>query len=112
MTRCYLTLSVLITVGCAMDLISPFSVYFNTKLIFRGELWRLVTNFLYFGSLNLDFIFHMFFLSRYCRLLEEGSFRGRTADFFFMLLFGATLLTLIAPFVNIQFLGKIGRAHV
>ena len=88
-----------------MDLISPFSVYFNTKLIFRGELWRLVTNFLYFGSLNLDFIFHMFFLSRYCRLLEEGSFRGRTADFFFMLLFGATLLTIIAPFVNIQFLG-------
>ena len=105
MTRCYLTLSVLITVGCAMELISPFSVYFNTKLIFRGELWRLVTNFLFFGSLNLDFVFHMFFLSRYCRLLEEGSFRGRTADFFFMLLFGATLLTLIAPFVNIQFLG-------
>jgi Derlin-2/3 len=31
----------------------------------------------------------MFFLARYCRLLEEGSFRGRTADFFYMLVFGA-----------------------
>ncbi|KAJ0917207.1 putative derlin [Helianthus annuus] len=35
----------------------------------------------------------MFFLSRYCKLLEENSFRGRTADFFYMLLFGATVLT-------------------
>ena len=30
----------------------------------------------------------MFFLARYCRLLEEGSFRGRSADFCYMLLFG------------------------
>ena len=35
----------------------------------------------------------MFFLVRYCRLLEEGSFRGRTADYFFLMLFGATFLT-------------------
>ncbi|PIA50637.1 hypothetical protein AQUCO_01200089v1 [Aquilegia coerulea] len=35
----------------------------------------------------------MFFLARYCKLLEENSFRGRTADFFYMLLFGATVLT-------------------
>ncbi|KAG2395727.1 Derlin-2.2 protein [Vigna angularis] len=41
----------------------------------------------------LDFLFHMFFLARYCKLLEENSFRGRTADFFYMLLFGATVLT-------------------
>lgn len=40
-------------------------------------------------SPGLDFLFHMFFLSRYCRLLEEGSFRGRTADFLYMLIFGA-----------------------
>jgi len=42
---------------------------------------------------DLDFMFHMFFLARYCKLLEENSFRGRTADFFYMLLFGATVLT-------------------
>lgn len=42
---------------------------------------------------DLDFLFHMFFLARYCKLLEENSFRGRTADFFYMLLFGATILT-------------------
>ncbi|KAH7278022.1 hypothetical protein KP509_38G020000 [Ceratopteris richardii] len=35
----------------------------------------------------------MFFLARYCKLLEETSFRGRTADFFYMLFFGGSLLT-------------------
>jgi Derlin-2/3 len=48
----------------------------------------------------------MFFLARYCRLLEEGAFRGRTADFLYMLLVGAVLLTCVAPFVHIQFLGS------
>ncbi|ONK75901.1 uncharacterized protein A4U43_C03F21760 [Asparagus officinalis] len=32
---------------------------------------------------DLDFLFHMFFLARYCKLLEENSFRGRTADFLY-----------------------------
>ena len=48
----------------------------------------------------------MFFLARYCKLLEEGSFRNRTADFFWMLVFGACLLSCIAPFVHVQFLGS------
>lgn len=65
---------------------------------------------------DLDFLFHMFFLARYCKLLEETSFRGRTADFFFMLLFGGTILTTIvvggglltfaAPFADILFLSN------
>eukprot|EP00951_Prasinocladus_malaysianus_P013907 scaffold105803_cov37-Prasinocladus_malaysianus.AAC.1 len=106
-TRSYVTLSFLTTAGCAMDIISPFNVYFNAKLIFtRWQLWRLFTNFFFFGSLGLDFVFHIFFLLKYCKALEEGSFRGRSADFLFMLLFGGALLTCIAPFVNIQFLGS------
>eukprot|EP00475_Leptophrys_vorax_P030823 TRINITY_DN4646_c0_g1_i2.p1 TRINITY_DN4646_c0_g1~~TRINITY_DN4646_c0_g1_i2.p1 ORF type:complete len:185 (+),score=5.70 TRINITY_DN4646_c0_g1_i2:194-748(+) len=106
-TRSYLTLSFLTTAGCALEVISPFSVYFNANLIFKKfQLWRLFTNFFFFGSIGIDFVFHMFFLCRYCKLLEETSFRGRTADFFFMLLFGGILLTLVAPFVNIQFLGS------
>jgi hypothetical protein len=51
-----------------------------------------VTNFLFFGNFGIDFLFHLFFLYRYARSLEEGSFRRRTSDFFFMLLFGALFL--------------------
>jgi hypothetical protein len=56
------------------QIITPFNVYFNTNLIFRkGEVWRLLTNFFFFGSLGLDFVFHMFFLVKYCKSLEEGA---------------------------------------
>ena len=52
-------------------------LYLNVELvIYRYQLWRLITNFLFFGMLSMDFAFHMFFLVRYSRLLEEGSFRG------------------------------------
>ena len=40
---------------------------------------------------GLDFVFHMFFLVKYSKSLEEGSFRGRSADFLWMLMFGAPL---------------------
>ena len=44
---------------------------------------------------------------RLCRRnLEEGSFRNRTADFLYMLIFGGVFLTVFAPFVNVQFLGS------
>ncbi len=41
---------------------------------------------------GLDFFFHMFFLVKYSKSLEEGSFRNRAADFLWMLLFGAAIL--------------------
>nr|VDC60563.1 unnamed protein product [Brassica rapa] len=130
-TRSYLTAAVVTTVGCSLDIISPYSLYLNPTLVVKQhQYWRLVTNFLYFrkmgkclarateedfefnclvyfhllveelyqscgleASVYLDFMFHMFFLARYCKLLEENSFRGKTADFLYMLLFGATVLT-------------------
>ena len=57
------------------------------------QLWRLVTNFMYFGTIGFHFLFNMIFTYRYCRMLEEGSFRGRTADFLFMFIFGGTVMT-------------------
>lgn len=75
------------------------------------QFWRLFTNFFFFGAkFSLEFLFHMFFLVQYCRSLEEGSFRGRTADFFYMILFGSTLLLCIAPFAQMHFLGP-GENH-
>eukprot|EP00040_Diaphanoeca_grandis_P024313 m.133497 g.133497 ORF g.133497 m.133497 type:complete len:252 (-) comp29677_c0_seq1:373-1128(-) len=105
-TRSYATACFLTSLACQLEVVTPFQLYFNLNLIFQGEVWRLVTNFLFFGSFNLDFIFHMFFLTRYCRMLEEGSFRGRVADFFYMLLLGAIIMTIIGPFAHVYFLGS------
>jgi len=88
------------------QIISPFYLYFNSKLIFlKHEYWRLATNFLYFGNVGIDFVFHLFFLMRYCKSLEEGSFRNKSVDFLWMLLFGAMLLLAMAPLAKVQFLG-------
>ena len=110
-----------------LQVITPFNIYFNARLIFqKGEVWRLLTTFMFFGSLGqygpqirfgdkgtkpfsnrdanqyvfaagLDFVFHMFFLIKYSKSLEEGSFRGRSADFLWMLLIGEALLTCHVP---------------
>ncbi|GIL84165.1 hypothetical protein Vretimale_15817 [Volvox reticuliferus] len=106
-TRAYITMAFLTTAGCTMEIITPYSVYFNAQLVFKQlQLWRLATNFFYFGSLGMDFVFHMFFLLKYSKALEEGTFHGRSADFLWMLLVGASMMTFVALFVNVQFLGS------
>ncbi|KAJ8312392.1 hypothetical protein KUTeg_009765 [Tegillarca granosa] len=94
-TRGYTTACVLTTLAVQLDIITPFQIYFNPDLIFRKfQVWRLITNFMYFGPIGFNFLFNMIFAYRYCRMLEEGSFRNKTADF---------LLGLV---VNIVFLGS------
>lgn len=106
-SRLYLTGAFLTTTACAVDLVTPFSLYFNWDLIFtQGQVWRLITTYLFFGAFSIDFLFHMYFLVRYCRLLEEGDFRGRTANFVLMLLFGVTAMTLVASYTGVHFLGS------
>lgn len=70
-------------------------------------MWRLLTNFLFFGpEFNIDFFFIMFFLVRYSRALEEGSFRNRTRSYLAMLGFGAAIMLALAPALHLNFLGS------
>ncbi|KAK7242736.1 derlin [Aureococcus anophagefferens] len=107
-SRVYLTASFVTTArACALDLVSPFALYYNFSLIFhKGQLWRLATNFFFFGMFSLDFLFHLYFLVRYCRLLEEGEFRWRTLDFVVMLGFARGVMLLFAPLLSVHFLGS------
>lgn len=105
-TRSYICLSVMTTGAVALEIITPYKLYLNWKLVFESaHIWRLLTTFLYFGNFSLDFLFHMFFLYRYCKMLETNAFQGRTADFLNMLLFGASLLLLMSPLTSIDFFG-------
>jgi len=106
-SRLYLTGAFLTTALCAVDIVSPFSLYFNWDLVFsQGQVWRLVTSYLFFGVFSVDFLFHMYFLVRYSRLLEEGDFRGRTANYVLMLLFGISCISLVAVYTHVHFLGS------
>lgn len=64
-SRFYLTSAFLTTAACAVDIVSPFTLYFNYDLVFQeGQLWRLITPYLFFGVFSIDFLFHMYFLVR------------------------------------------------
>ena len=64
-SRLYLTGAFLTTAACAVDLISPFTLYFNWNLVYNeGQIWRLITPYLFFGVFSVDFLFHMYFLVR------------------------------------------------
>lgn len=65
-----------------------------------------MTTFLFFGTIGFNFFFNMIFTYRYCRMLEEGSFRGRTADFVMMFLFGGVVMLAVGLTVNMLFLGQ------
>eukprot|EP00457_Paulinella_chromatophora_P014921 gb/GEZN01015426.1/.p1 GENE.gb/GEZN01015426.1/~~gb/GEZN01015426.1/.p1 ORF type:complete len:209 (+),score=17.88 gb/GEZN01015426.1/:102-728(+) len=107
-TKIYVAGSILTTTACALDLVSPFTLYYSPHLVFQKfQVWRLFTNFFFFGGqINLNFLFHMFFLVRYCSALEERCFRDRIADFVWLFIFGASLFLLFAPIANARFLGS------
>jgi len=62
-SRFYLSSAFITTAACALDVISPFTLYFNYDLVFhQGQFWRLITPYLFFGTFSIDFLFHMYFL--------------------------------------------------
>lgn len=107
-TRTYLTISLLLTLLTTLDLLSPFTLYYNLTLILppTNQHWRVITSFCYFGTANLDFAFHMYFLVRYARMLEEGEFARQRASFVLLLLLSALQILVLAPFLNLTFLGS------
>ncbi|KNC55630.1 derlin-2 [Thecamonas trahens ATCC 50062] len=105
-TRTWATLAAVTTGAAQLGMISPFTLYFNWNLIMRGEVWRLITPFVYFASAGpLDMLLHLYFLIRYCRTLEEFHYAGRVADMLYMILFGAVCMIAAAPFLGLLFLG-------
>lgn len=109
-SRIYLTAAIGLSTACFLDFLSPLTLYYNFDLIFnKQQYWRIASSYFFFGTFSLDFLFHLYFVSRYCCLLEEGPFRGRAADFIFMLIIGAALMLFCASyfdiFSKIKFLG-------
>ncbi|KAK2739198.1 hypothetical protein FQN57_006641 [Myotisia sp. PD_48] len=105
-TRWWTAATVLTSVLVQCHVLTPFQLFYSFRAVFvKSQYWRLITTFLYFGPLNLDLIFHVFFLQRYSRLLEESA--GHSAAYFSWLLLYATISLLVAsPFLSLPFLGS------
>eukprot|EP01091_Cochliopodium_minus_P000691 TRINITY_DN10605_c0_g1_i1.p1 TRINITY_DN10605_c0_g1~~TRINITY_DN10605_c0_g1_i1.p1 ORF type:complete len:224 (-),score=24.23 TRINITY_DN10605_c0_g1_i1:38-709(-) len=92
-SRTYLTACFVTTIAVHIELINPLHLYLNWSLIFKlgtnskFEIWRLITNFLYFDKFGLNFIFQMLFLIPHCIHLEKNDFAGRTGSFVYMFIY-------------------------
>ena len=66
------------------------------------ELWRLLTNFCFFGTFSMPFVFSMFFLVRYGKELETKRFEGRAADCLWFYAFSGLIMLAVAYFLGNQ----------
>jgi len=93
-TRAYLTIAFASTVLTHTEMLDVQLVTLDFGRVFNQlELWRLLTNFCFFGKFSLPFVLSMFFLVRYGRELEAKRFEGRSADMlWFMVLTGLIMV--------------------
>eukprot|EP01071_Lankesteria_metandrocarpae_P002529 Lankesteria_metandrocarpae@DN238_c0_g1_i1.p1 len=96
-TKYYFISTTSLMVLCSLEIISPFSLYLNWNLIVREwQIWRIVTCFLFLGEFGLTFFWNMYMLVFYCGRLESDVFRGKSADFLWMLLTCSAMLLIIS----------------
>eukprot|EP00992_Anisonema_acinus_P016000 TRINITY_DN9978_c0_g1_i1.p1 TRINITY_DN9978_c0_g1~~TRINITY_DN9978_c0_g1_i1.p1 ORF type:complete len:210 (-),score=24.32 TRINITY_DN9978_c0_g1_i1:140-769(-) len=96
-TRVYLTLACLTSGAVTFEFVTPLNLYLNYRLVYeKFQIWRLLTNFLFFDRITIYLFFHLHFLYSYCRRLEEHYYHRRTGDFLCMLLFGVISMLFIA----------------
>lgn len=89
------------------EVVSPLSLYLNPKLIFSNfQIWRIFTNFFYFGEFSISLIFHMLMFFRNSKLLEKKVFQGSAPDYLYFIFFCMFLLLLFSPFSNPLFLSQ------
>ncbi|KAL4976154.1 Der1-like family-domain-containing protein [Aspergillus desertorum] len=104
-TRYWTAATVATSVLIHCRILTPLQLFYSFRAVYvKSQYWRLVTTFLYFGPLNLDLLFHVFFLQRYSRLLEESSGRS-PAHFAWLLSYAMVSLLIISPFLSLPFLG-------
>lgn len=108
-TRLWLTLSLLTTASCSLDILTPFDLYYDiNKIIYKYQYYRIFTSFCYFSThFNIDYIFHLYFLTKYTKTLETHyKFTQESGKFIYFILFSSICILLFATLFNIHFLGQ------
>ncbi|KAK1418574.1 hypothetical protein QVD17_27719 [Tagetes erecta] len=107
-SKVYGTLCLLTTAAVSLQLLPVYYIALIPKEVFyHFQVWRLLTNFLFLGPFSINFGIRLLMIARYGVQLESGPFNRRTADFLWMMIFGALMLLVLSvfPFFESYFLG-------
>ncbi|KAH0979241.1 hypothetical protein GBA52_006418 [Prunus armeniaca] len=91
-----------------LQLYNPWNIALDYGLVIkRFQVWRLITSFFFLGPFSFPFAFRLIIIARYGVGLERGPFDKRTADYVWMLVFGAISLLVMAvvPYLLSPFMG-------
>ncbi|GMN41033.1 hypothetical protein TIFTF001_010247 [Ficus carica] len=96
------------TAAYYLQLYDPRIIALSYGLVIQKfQVWRLITNFFFLGPFSFTFAFRLIIIAKYGVSLERGTFDKRTADYVWMLMFGALSLLVMAavPLLWSPFLG-------
>lgn len=111
-SKAYGTLCLLMTTAYQIGLYDPRDIALVYKPVFsRFQVWRLITNFFFLGNFSINFGIRLLMIARYGVQLEKGPFDRRTADFLWMMIFGALSLLALAA-IPIFWSGFLGISLV
>lgn len=110
LTKTWLGFSVASTALVAMGTLDPTKMLFYPPLVYQNfEIWRLVSNFLFFGKFSFGFLMQMFILVRFSTSVELEPYKtsrvGGSADYAFALLIMGTCCLIIGAFMGMYFMG-------
>ena len=107
LTRLWTTSTVLTSLLTYTRVLNHFQLFYTFRSVYyKSQYWRLLTTFIYFGPPSLDLLFHVFFMQRYSRLLEQSS-GPSSAVFSWLLLYATTTLLVLSTVftTSMPFLG-------
>jgi len=101
------------TVLVETGFLTSYKLAFLPDSILKGEIWRLVTPFIFFGGFSFPFVMNLFFLVIYSNEYETNAYsttpgvlQGSTADYVFTLMVCALGLLVIGYSFGFFFLGS------
>jgi len=105
-TKSFLVPSVIVPFVLRFKSDLVYYAFYDVKRVFgHGELYRLIVPF-FVRQLGFSFIMDMFFLYRHMKQLEEEEYRGKKADFVWMIILLMTAVLIICGFGKQPFLSQ------
>lgn len=106
-TKVYFCAAVVSTLLTTFKLLTPAHYYLDFDLVFfKLHIWRLITNFLFFGGFGMPFVINIVILVQTFNRLESEYYTGARglAEFIYMLAFCVVALLCLGFVLNMYFL--------